>query len=187
MKYYAVALCEPIHHLFSISLKTQRLPSDWQLHRITPVFKSGDKASVTNYRPILLLCCISKVLEQIVYDKCIDFISNLISNSQFGFLQDRSFLQQLLLTLHSIYEGILSSGHFEMVYLNFRKAFDSVCHNNLLLKSWSISLTSHLWGWLRCYLSSHFQFMTVNNCQSSVLPVFFGALQGSILGPLYFS
>ena len=146
LKFCAVEACEPNHHLFFISLWTQRLPSMWRLHKITPVFKSADQASITNYRPIPLLCCIFKVQEQIVYDKCINFISNHISIRQFGFLRNRSSLQQLLLTLHSIYEGVLSSGHSKTVYLDFRKAFKSVYHNKLLLKVWSIGLTGHLWG-----------------------------------------
>ena len=93
LKYCAIVLCEPIHHLCLISLRTQRLPSQWRLHKITPVFKSADKASITNYRSISLLCSISKVLEQIVYDNCIDLISNRISIRQFSFFRSRSSLQ----------------------------------------------------------------------------------------------
>ena len=92
LKYFAAELCDPIHHLFCTSLRTQELSSEWRLHKITPVIKSGEKASISNYRPISLLCCISKVLEQIVCNKCIDFISNRITNSQFGFLCGRSSL-----------------------------------------------------------------------------------------------
>ena len=73
-----------------------------------------------------------------------------------------------------------------MVYLDIRKAFDSVFHYKLLLKLWKIGLTGNLWGWSKCYLSYRSQFVTMNNSQSSVLPVLCGVPQGSILGPLMF-
>ena len=93
-KYYALALYKPIHHIFMLSLSQHYLPVDWRLHLITPVYASGDKSSVHNYRPISLLCVISKVFEWIIYDKISPFVSNLLSHCQFGFRPKHS--QQLL-------------------------------------------------------------------------------------------
>ena len=66
------------------------------MHTIILAFKSGDKSSVKNCRPISLLIHFSKVLEHLVYHKVIGHLSNHISNSQFGFQQHKSNLQQLL-------------------------------------------------------------------------------------------
>ena len=90
----ALALYPVIHHLFTISLWYCKIPSEWKLHCIVPIFKSGDRSSVSNYRPISLLCCISKVLERLVYDKTIEFVGHSISKAQFGFLRKHSCLQQ---------------------------------------------------------------------------------------------
>ena len=74
LKHCATPLCTPLCHLFSVSLHTARIPSDWKVHKITPVFKSGNKNSVQNYRPISLLSSVSKVLEKLIYDKVLDFL-----------------------------------------------------------------------------------------------------------------
>ena len=57
----ASTLTPILHHLFSLSLNNGVVPTEWKLHAITPVFKSGDKSNVKNYHPISLLSNISKV------------------------------------------------------------------------------------------------------------------------------
>uniref|UniRef100_A0A1X7U9N4 Reverse transcriptase domain-containing protein n=1 Tax=Amphimedon queenslandica TaxID=400682 RepID=A0A1X7U9N4_AMPQE len=90
LKSCATPLCEPIHHLFVQCFAQSYLPLEWRTHLITPIHKSGNKSSVTNYRPISLLCCISKVLEKIIFDKIADFIQpHFVSPRQFGFLKNR--------------------------------------------------------------------------------------------------
>jgi len=64
----ALALYLPIHHLFTSSLETGVVSSEWKLHIISPIHKSGDKSKVNNYRPISLLCSLSKVLERIIFN-----------------------------------------------------------------------------------------------------------------------
>ena len=73
-----------------------------------------------------------------------------------------------------------------MIFLDFKKAFDGVSHNELLVKLWHFGITGDLWHWFRAYLTGRKQYVSINNCHSSLLPVISGAQQGSILGPLLF-
>ena len=120
-----------LYHLFSFSLNNGVVPTEWILHTITPVFKSGDKSNVINYRPISLLCNISKALERLVYNKILDYYSSSISHYQFGFCKNKSTLQQLLLYFNDLCS---SKTQTDCIYLDFSKAFDSVPHDELLMK-----------------------------------------------------
>ena len=59
---------------YTISFVTSHIPSQWKLHCIHPIHKSGVKSLVSNYRPIFLLSCVSKVLEGLIYNNAIDFV-----------------------------------------------------------------------------------------------------------------
>ena len=150
LKNCALALYQPLHHLFSLSLLQNYLPSEWHTHLIKPIFKSGNRNSVRNYRPISLLCAVSKVLERLVYNGIVDFVSNSVSIQQFGFLRGRSALQQLLIMFNTL---ICSGSQTDVLYLDFRKAFDSVSHNQLLHKLWNFGITDNLWLWIKAYLT----------------------------------
>ena len=65
---------------------------------ITALHKKGNKADVSNYRPVSLTCVICKVMEAIVRDHIMNFFlqNKLFSDKQYGFIKGRSTVLQLL-------------------------------------------------------------------------------------------
>ena len=186
LKFCALPLSQPLCHLFCLSLKHHDLPEEWRCHLVTPIFKSEDKSSVKNYRSISLLYSMSTVLERLVYNKIIGTIRDRLTNCQYGFLEGRSSLHQLIIFLNQINNALDNIGQVDALYLDLRKTFDSIPHNELLCNLWKIGICSDPWMWFKCYLSSHRQCVHINSSRSPFLPVLSGVSQGSILGPFLF-
>ena len=83
-------MVEPLRYILSISLAQEIFPAEMENAQITPIYKSGDKESVINYRPIFVLLCFSKTLERIMYDRLYLYLTenNLLYNKEFGFQKD---------------------------------------------------------------------------------------------------
>ena len=186
LKNCASALTSPVARICSLSLQSKVFPSAWKLHKICPIPKKGDLRIVNNYRPISLLPILSKVLESIVYKKIISFMRPLLAKCQYGFLKNRSCLSQMLVFFSDIFKNVELQQPTDIVYLDFRKAFDSVPHEELLFKLWRLGITGPLWLWFRSYLSNRSHSTCILNHFSSYLPVYSGVPQGSVRGPLLF-
>lgn len=61
-------LSPSLTQLFNLSMATGQLPSQWKSANVVPVHKKKAKSDVCNYRPVSLLCIISKVMERCIFD-----------------------------------------------------------------------------------------------------------------------
>uniref|UniRef100_A0A1X7THG0 Reverse transcriptase domain-containing protein n=1 Tax=Amphimedon queenslandica TaxID=400682 RepID=A0A1X7THG0_AMPQE len=92
----------------------------------------------------------------------------------------------LLSLTNIIDQAFQSNNSVDCIYLDFKKAFDSVPHNKLLFKLWKFGFTGELWEWFRACLSSRQQCVSIDDTLSGFLPVLSGVPQGSVIGPIFF-
>ena len=118
--------------LFCVIIDTGKLPNIWKSANLTALFRKGSKTDPLNYRPVS--CIICKVFEKIVRSSIVTFVETKISYHQHGFVKSKSCLTNLLETMDSILEILDQGSSVDILYFDFKKAFDRVPHNRLLLK-----------------------------------------------------
>ena len=89
-----IPLLEPMVTLFENIYKTKKIPEQWKIAKIIPIFKKGSKNKIENYRPIANLCSASKIFEKLIL-KQIHYLENtnkldLTGKQQHGFKRNKS-------------------------------------------------------------------------------------------------
>lgn len=174
--------------IFNQSLSTGILPSDWNISKVTPIFKAGNRSDPSNYRPISLTCIACKLLEHIIYSNisCHLEINRFFYQKQHGFRPGLSCETQLFEFTTDLHLNLDSSFQTDVVFLDFSKAFDRVPHQRLLSKLSCLRLDPLTLSWIRAFLTNRSQFTVIAGQPSSPAQVLSGVPQGSVLGPLLF-
>lgn len=186
IKNLAVELTTPLFWLFNMSLESGEFPKEWKKSFLVPIYKSGKKSDIRNYRGIAIISCIPKLFESII-NKCIfGQIKHRITNSQHGFFKGRSTTTNLLEFVDYSIMAMDKGNHVEALYTDFSKAFDRLDISMLIFKLSKIGIEKKLLKWIESYLTDRQQIVRFNDKKSKPIQVTSGVPQGSHLGPLLF-
>ena len=184
----ADVLCTPLASIFNVSFEKGIFPNIWKIAKVSPIFKSGQKTDLCNYRPISVLSVFSKLLERIVHDQVISFmkVNAHFTKSQHAFQKLHSTLTSLINVTDSWFSNVNRHEVNASVFLDLKKAFDTVDHDILLAKLSAYGVDGVPYHWFRSYLTDRQQYCHINGHRSSQKHVQCGIPQGSCLGPLLF-
>jgi hypothetical protein len=160
-------------------------PDGLKIAKVVPVYKSGDKCDLKNYRPISLLPIISKIFEKLMLCRISAFFSkhNVLNLHQHGFRPSFSTSSALIDVLDCITAALDRKFVALALFIDVSKAFDSLNHNILLAKLEHYGVRGVALSWFASYLSNRFQYIEYNGDCSLLRLIVCGVPQGSVLGP----
>lgn len=179
-----------ICHLFNFSLANSVYPSDWKKSIILPLPKISDPTECKHYRPINILCVLSKMLDKLVYLQISNFVeeNNILYKYQSGYRSMFSTQTALIRITDDIRLAMDKKHVTILMLLDFSRAFDCVNHSLLItiLKSYNLHLG--VVNWFSSYLTDRLQrIRTAGGLVSDWMHNPSGVPQGSTLSALLFT
>ena len=177
-----------IQHITSASMKQGIFPTKLKCAKVIPLHKGGSTTEITNYRPISLLSCFSKIYEKLMQVRLTQFlkVNNLLYKSQYGFRSGHCCDHALLEAQCKLNDALQKKQIAVLLLLDFSKAFDMVDHDILLRKLEHYGIRGICLDWFSSYLTNRQQYVHVNNHSSNKLSLRYSVPQGSVLGPILF-
>ena len=183
---FSILLCH-LQYLFNVSFEDGVFPREWAHGLINILPKGGNLKDPSNWRPITQALLPAKLLEKLVQQRFFNILKevNYLDKRQYGFIPGQSTQLALFDILKDMYNARNSKLSTGLLFLDVRKAFDSLDHNILLSKLQTLGISGKMLTWFYSYLDRK-QRVRHNGNISSETKFRCGIPQGSCLGPTLF-
>ena len=182
-------LCMPLSLIINQMLHTGIYLNAFKIAKVILIFKKGDPSLLTNYRPILLLSTLSKIIERAIFTQLYSFFitNKILCEQQYGFWAGHSTELAATKLIDHTYEQMDQQKTLGHIYIDLSKAFHTLNFDILLSKLRYYGLSEIPLKLITNYLTNRNKNVKFESCISNHVPISTGVPQGSILGPLLFS
>jgi sorting nexin-29 len=125
-------LKERLHILIRKIWRDKKMPDDWKVGLIIPLFKKGDKMRCENYRGITLLNVAYKILTSIILERLKEYSEEILGEYQCGFRPRRRAMDQIFVVGQILEKFYAYDIDLHLLFIDFKKAFDNVNQKKLL-------------------------------------------------------
>ena len=183
-----IFLSDKLTKIFNSSLSHGIVPTSCKHAMVIPLHKGGSDKEVNNFRPVSLLPIQGKLIEKIVHKRIVEWLdqNDILDPRQGCFHKGHSTTDTTVNFVNDLYNAINEEKVTISVYIDLRKAFDTVNHQILCRKIENNFIINQNLTWIRSYLSGRTQSVFVNGTTSDEEAISCGVPQGSVLGPLLF-
>ena len=162
-------------------------PEQWRINNIIPARKKGDLTNTNNYRGISLTSIVTKTLNRMILNRIQPEVEKKLRDNQNGFRKGRSTTSHIL-TLRRILEGARANNlSAVMVFIDFRKAFDSVDRDTLMQIFLAYDIPKKIVDLISLFYTNTSAQVITPDGKTEFFEILAGVLQGDTLAPYTFS
>ena len=178
-------------------LEDGQMPASWKVGHVTPVYKGkGDKRDPSNYRPIAIVNVFAKVLGHVINSRLERHVESndppLLSHGQCGFRKKRCLEDAVFMVTETARvrmadtSGRTGARYTYVAFLDIKGAFDTVCHEALLVELWRLRVRGRLWLLIRAWLRGTTRRVKIGKSTSQDYHPSCGVPQGEVASPLLY-
>ena len=148
-----LGILTPLTLICNLSFQSGKVPDKMKIAKVVPIYKSGSTQDFGNYRPISILPQFSKILEKVFLNRLIIYIEKqqILVKNQFGFRQKHSTKNALVTLIENISDALDNNDFSIAIFLDLRKAFDTINHDILLDKMFFYGVRGIVFDWVKNY------------------------------------